>query len=127
MHKRPTGVTVTIRNLTLARALVFTVGYGNMQPSLLHMRPGSRLVLQNVVVRTLCSTVRFYYAALDESVREALEVGPGAAWVVVGGVGKGGGRVWLEVAWIAWLAREGEPGEHGARGFIARAGGCDAR
>eukprot|EP00198_Chlamydomonas_reinhardtii_P010486 XP_001699823.1 predicted protein [Chlamydomonas reinhardtii] len=50
------GVTVTIRNLTLARALVFTVGYGNMQPSLLHMRPGSRLVLQNVVPLANSST-----------------------------------------------------------------------
>ncbi|KAG2484809.1 hypothetical protein HYH03_016461 [Edaphochlamys debaryana] len=57
-------VTVQLRNLALTRALVFTVGYGSLQPSVFHMRPGARLLLENVTVSTLCSTVRFYAAVL---------------------------------------------------------------
>ncbi len=59
----PPGVTLTLRDVTLVRALVFTygnTGFVNLQPAIFHMREGSRLLLQNVVLQTLCSTVTYY-------------------------------------------------------------------
>ncbi|GFR52979.1 hypothetical protein Agub_g15668 [Astrephomene gubernaculifera] len=57
------GVSVTLRNLVLSNTLVLTGGFVNLQPALFHMRDGSRLVLQNVTMQTLCSTIQFYLNA----------------------------------------------------------------
>ncbi|GLI67931.1 hypothetical protein VaNZ11_012259 [Volvox africanus] len=63
------GVIVTLRNLVLSRALVFTSTNADLQPqgdllalqlAIFHMRPGSRLVLQNATVQTRCTSLTYY-------------------------------------------------------------------
>ncbi|GIL57612.1 hypothetical protein Vafri_12675 [Volvox africanus] len=69
------GVVVTLSNLVLSRALLFTSTNADLQPqgdllalqlAIFHMRPGSRLVLQNATVQTRCTSLTYYLNKLPE-------------------------------------------------------------
>ncbi len=63
-----------MRSLVLSRTLVFTAVNANLQPlsegppalqpAIFHMRPGSRIVLENVTIQTRCSSLTYYWVNL---------------------------------------------------------------